>query len=132
MRKLINVIFIFMIISFVLWGIININIINTASLSKSTEGVNTISQDDYKELKSEFGQDFLGLLQDDCELKIHDEDGSYKLEFNGKYYDINGIATKFKFLGKIKDGGSIIIDKIGNGMEYFYEKISKKIDGVVS
>jgi hypothetical protein len=116
----------------VLWGIINVNIINTASLSKSTENVSSISQDDYKELKNEFGQDFLGLLEDDCELKIHDEDGKYKLEFNGRYYDINGIATKFKFLGEIKDGGSIIIDKIGNGMEYFYEKISKKIDGVVS
>ncbi|GKU23616.1 hypothetical protein [Clostridium folliculivorans] len=129
MRKIANIIIVMMVISFVLWGIININIINTASLSKSTDGVSSISQNDYKELKDEFGQDFLGLLEDDCEVKIHDEDGSYKLEFNGKYYNIDSIGSKLQSLGIIKEKGNWVFNKISNGVEYFYEKISNKISG---
>lgn len=129
MRKIANIIIVIMTISFVLWGIININIINTASLSKGTDGVSSISQDDYKELKDEFGQDFLGLLEDDCEVKIHDEDGSYKLEFNGKYYNIDAIGSRLQSLGIIKEKGYWVFNKISNGVEYFYEKVSNKISG---
>lgn len=100
---------IFMIIVFI--GIVKINIINTKALSERTEESQGI---DLQKLKDEFGEEFSSFIVDDSNIKIHEDNDNYIIEFNGDDYD----ATKV--LG--------VANKIEESFEYLYSKIINLIE----
>lgn len=93
----------FIVISFItIISLVNINMINTKSLSPIG---NTYYN--FKLVSSEFGEDFNGFIQDNSNIKIYEDNGEFIVSLNNK-------KIKIKEESKIINGIKSIILSVGN------------------
>ncbi|MDY3206931.1 hypothetical protein ACEE21_03720 [Clostridium baratii] len=93
----------FIVISFItIVSLVNINMINTESLSPIGN-----TYDNFKLVSSEFGEDFTGFIQDNSNIKIYEDNGEFIVSLNNK-------KIKIKEESKIINGIKSIILSIGN------------------
>lgn len=125
--KKIGSILIISFLSFLIWGIIKVNMINTAALSENTGGAVAISQEELDKIKDEFGENFIGFLKDNCEFKIFDYDGDITIKVYDKLISFNqdnikeviyktGEKTE-SILSGVKEGVDLVINKLNNTVE---------------
>jgi len=103
----------------VIFGFIQINVINTKALSPIGNG-----EDNYELVKEEFGKDFEEFIKDNAEVKIYtpnDQIENTTIKINNKEFIINmnnKITEKFYDLGGfLYNGFSNIIEKISGKVE---------------
>ena len=88
----------FIVISFItIVSLVNINMINTESLSPIGN-----TYDNFKLVSSEFGEDFTGFIQDNSNIKIYEDNGEFIVSLNNK-------KIKIKEESKIINGIKSII-----------------------
>ncbi|WP_054199417.1 hypothetical protein [Clostridium baratii] len=104
----------FIVISFItIVSLVNINIINTESLSPIGN-----TYDNFKLVSSEFGEDFTGFIQDNSNIKIYEDNGEFIVSLNNK-------KIKIKEESKIINGIKSIILSIGNGLSKIFSTIEE-------
>lgn len=104
----------FIVISFVTTlSLVNINMINTKSLSPIGN-----TYDNFKLVSSEFGEDFTGFIQDNSNIKIYEDNGEFIVSLNNK-------KIKIKEESKIINGIKSIILSIGNGFSKLFSMIEE-------
>lgn len=104
----------FIVISFItIVSLVNINIINTESLSPIGN-----TYDNFKLVSSEFGEDFTGFIQDNSNIKIYEDNGEFIVSLNNK-------KIKIKEESKIINGIKSIILSIGNGFSKIFSTIEE-------
>lgn len=104
----------FIVILFVtIVSLININMINTKSLSPIGN-----TYDNFKLVSSEFGEDFTGFIQDNSNIKIYEDNGEFIVSLNNK-------KIKIKEESKIINGIKNIILSIGNGFSKIFSTIEE-------
>lgn len=104
----------FIVISFItIVSLVNINIINTKSLSPIGN-----TYDNFKLVSSEFGEDFTGFIQDNSNIKIYEDNGEFIVSLNNK-------KIKIKEESKIINGIKSIILSIGNGFSKIFSTIEE-------
>lgn len=104
----------FIVISFItIVSLVNINIINTESLSPIGN-----TYDNFKLVSSEFGEDFTGFIQDNSNIKIYEDNGEVIVSLNNK-------KIKIKEESKIINGIKSIILSIGNGFSKIFSTIEE-------
>ena len=104
----------FIVILFVtIVSLININMINTKSLSPIGN-----TYDNFKLVSSEFGEDFTGFIQDNSNIKIYEDNGEFIVSLNNK-------KIKIKEESKIINGIKNIILSIGNGFSKIISTIEE-------
>lgn len=94
-------------------SLININMINTKSLSPIGN-----TYDNFKLVSSEFGEDFTGFIQDNSNIKIYEDNGEFIVLLNNK-------KIKIKEESKIINGIKNIILSIGNGFSKIFSTIEE-------
>lgn len=125
--KKVSVILIISFLSFLIWGIIKVNMTNTAALSENTGGTIAISQEELDKIKDEFGENFIGFLEDNCEFKIFDYDGDITIKVYDKLISFNkenikealyrtGEKTE-SILSEVKEGVDLVINKFNDTVE---------------
>lgn len=92
MKKIFRVISYIIIIAFVIWGIITVNIINTDRISG---GEYNINNSQYKQLYTEIEDNIFGFVTDNSVIKIRKADYGYIINFyNNKYmFDTSKIKS---------------------------------------
>ncbi|WP_338595232.1 hypothetical protein QJR26_12135 [Clostridium baratii] len=104
----------FIVISFItIVSLVNINMINTESLSPIGN-----TYDNFKLVSSEFGEDFTGFIQDNSNIKIYKDNGEFIVSLNNK-------KIKIKEESKIINGIKSIILSIGNGFSKIFSTIEE-------
>ena len=104
----------FIVISFItIVSLVNINMINTESLSPIGN-----TYDNFKLVSSEFGEDFTGFIQDNSNIKIYEDNGEFIVSLNNK-------KIKIKEDSKIINGIKSIILSIGNGFSKIFSTIEE-------
>ncbi|AQM60222.1 hypothetical protein I3900191A7_20420 [Clostridium baratii] len=104
----------FIVISFItIVSLVNINMINTESLSPIGN-----TYDNFKLVSSEFGEDFTGFIQDNSNIKIYEDNGEFIVSLNNK-------KIKIKEESKIINGIKSIILSIGNGFSKIFSTIEE-------
>ncbi|AIY82370.1 MAG: hypothetical protein KIB43_05695 [Clostridium baratii] len=104
----------FIVISFItIVSLVNINMINTKSLSPIGN-----TYDNFKLVSSEFGEDFTGFIQDNSNIKIYEDNGEFIVSLNNK-------KIKIKEESKIINGIKSIILSIGNGFSKIFSTIEE-------
>lgn len=94
-------------------SLVNINMINTKSLSPIGN-----TYDNFKLVSSEFGEDFTGFIQDNSNIKIYEDNGGFIVSLNNK-------KIKIKEESKIINGIKNIILSIGNGFSKIFSTIEE-------
>ncbi|OPF53222.1 hypothetical protein BH721_11095 [Clostridium baratii] len=94
-------------------SLVNINMINTKSLSPIGN-----TYDNFKLVSSEFGEDFTGFIQDNSNIKIYEDNGEFIVSLNNK-------KIKIKEESKIINGIKNIILSIGNGFSKIFSTIEE-------
>lgn len=94
-------------------SLVNINMINTKSLSPIGN-----TYDNFKLVSSEFGEDFNGFIQDKSNIKIYENNGEFIVSLNNK-------KIKIKEESKIINGIKSIILSIGNGFSKIFSMIEE-------
>ena len=104
----------FIVISFItIVSLVNINMINTESLSPIGN-----TYDNFKLVSSEFGEDFTGFIQDNSNIKIYEDNGEFIVSLNNK-------KIKIKEESKIINGIKSIILSIGTGLSKIFSTIEE-------
>lgn len=94
-------------------SLVNINMINTKSLSPIGN-----TYDNFKLVSSEFGEDFTGFIQDNSNIKIYEDNGEFIVSLNNK-------KIKIKEESKIINSIKSIILSIGNGFSKIFSTIEE-------
>ncbi|GIM28103.1 hypothetical protein CPJCM30710_07690 [Clostridium polyendosporum] len=128
--KKISVILIISFVSFLIWGIIKINITNTAAISKNIGGSVAISQEELNNIKDEFGDNFVGFLNDNCEFKIFNYDGDITIEVYDKVINFNQGNIK-QFLYKTGEKTENILLGAKEGLDFVINKFNRTIEQVL-
>jgi len=110
--KKVKVVFILFIFSFVMIGLVRINIINTKALSPLGD-----TNENYDKIKDELGEDFSDFIKDNADVKIYNEESkdiivrAWDKDFTIK--DESDISSEIKNISeKIGDLFSVIKDKV--------------------
>ena len=117
-----------------IYGFIQINIINTKSLSPTGN-----SEDNYELVKEEFGSDFEEFIKDDAEIKIYTPKADMMdttVKINDKEFIIklnNKFTQKIYNLGEyIYNGFNSIIDNVTGKTISNEEEIIQELDNIVN
>lgn len=110
MRKIFTFVYLIVIIAFVLWGIITINIINT---SKISGGEYNINNKQYAALYSELQDNIFGFVKDTSSIKIKKDEDGYVINLLNNTYMLNTTNIK-KLSHKLSETGEILHRGVNN------------------